>query len=243
MKFKFCRKVANLMGYELFKGEDSALLSTHLKLMINNANIDLVIDVGANEGQFAQSIREIQFKGEIHSFEPVEKTFDVVRELSNSDPNWFCYKLAMGAETETKQINVAKSSVFSSLHTPSSFGKKRFRGAAMTSKETINMTTLDERFGSKRFQQNRLLLKTDTQGFDLQVLKGARGILNQVKVIICELSLQPIYNDIPNYTEMLEFLAEAGFQPTGFYPISRKKDDASLIEMDCVLVNTNLNLN
>lgn len=80
-----------------------------------------------------------------------------------------------------------------------------------------------------------LLLKTDTQGGDLDVLSGAGDRIAQVQSIMVEMSVQHIYEGTPSHWQILEFARTHGFEPFGFYVISRDKKDR-IIEYDCQFV-------
>ena len=77
----------------------------------------------------------------------------------------------------------------------------------------------------------------DTQGYDLEVFKGATQSLSRVQAVLSEISLIAVYNDMPNYKQSLSTFEAAGFSVSGLYPITRNID-LSLNEVDCVLVNT-----
>src|SRR5690606_19911809 len=81
-----------------------------------------------------------------------------------------------------------------------------------------------------------ILLKMDTQGYDLEVFKGATESLRYAKCILSELSVLPIYAGAPHYLDALAHYEESGFAITGLYPISRNSD-LSVIEFDCIMIN------
>ena len=86
------------------------------------------------------------------------------------------------------------------------------------------------------FMPVRILLKMDTQGFDLNVFKGASTFIQNIICIQSEISLTPIYSGMPHYLDSLKTYEDAGFVITGLYPISRK-EDMTVIEMDCMMLN------
>jgi hypothetical protein len=61
-------------------------------------------------------------------------------------------------------------------------------------------------------------------------------MLDRVRAIQCELAVTPIYEMVPSMTTVLSWLMERGFEPTGFFPVSRKKDHLRVVELDCVLL-------
>ena len=93
---KLMKYISNVLGYKLIKKKDSPLLDEHIKKIIERYEIDLVIDVGANNGQFGRLLRETGYEGDILSFEPVGKTFVKLRENCANDNKWRQIKLALG---------------------------------------------------------------------------------------------------------------------------------------------------
>lgn len=93
---KLHRKIARQFGYELIKLNKHPTANAHIINLINACEIDLVLDVGANRGQFGKTLRQEGYRGEIHSFEPVSATFEHLKESCLDDLNWFAHKLAMG---------------------------------------------------------------------------------------------------------------------------------------------------
>jgi hypothetical protein len=79
----------------------------------------------------------------------------------------------------------------------------------------------------------------DTQGFDLNVFRGARGCLSQVVGLQTELSVQALYEGMPCFDEVIGELSAGGYKITGMYPVARDKRDLSLIELDCVMIRSN----
>jgi len=85
-----------------------------LKSIFERFKIDLVLDVGANEGQFAKKLRAF-YAGEILSFEPVSASFGKLAAAALPDPHWRAYNIALGSSDTTQTIHVADNTVFSSL--------------------------------------------------------------------------------------------------------------------------------
>jgi hypothetical protein len=88
----------------------------------------------------------------------------------------------------------------------------------------------------KRLGFKRPYLKLDTQGFDLEVLRGGDASLSGMLALQTEASVIGVYKGSPSYTETIHYLDQRGFDLTGLYTVSR---DASLrlIEFDCVMIN------
>jgi|TARA_B110000971_G_scaffold92635_1_gene95297 FkbM family methyltransferase len=231
--------LAKSLGYELINRDGSPSLNFHIMDLIQLHEIDLVLDVGGNRGQFAKSLRNDGYSGDIHSFEPVKATFEEIQQASQADKKWTVHNFAMGEQQGQSTVNVTKSSDFASFLKPSDYGKERFKKNKVEYTEEVDINTVDNFLKSDipNFESKRIFLKTDTQGFDLQVVKGAGKSIPFIHCLLSEISFIPIYDDMPHYIETLEAFESIGFSVSGFYPITRCKKTLSVIEMDCVMVN------
>ena len=81
----------------------------------------------------------------------------------------------------------------------------------------------------------RIFLKMDTQGYDVEVFKGIGDKYKQVVALQSEISIVPIYKNMPHWTKSVSFFEEAGFGIAGLFPVNR--DSHRIIEYDCVMVN------
>lgn len=235
---KFRRIVNQNFGYDIVHFEGQHNLRSHLSKVFSRYNIELIIDVGANEGQFGSFIRSIGFKGAIYSFEPVAAPFSILKAVSDSDKNWHVHNYALGAIPGEAFINVTKHTSFSSILSPSEYALGRWENSHVDHQEKIVIKTLDDCCADGLISgSNSVFLKMDTQGFDLEVFKGSQLTLPRVKGILSELSLIAVYDGMPNYIHSLSTYEKAGFSISGLYPITRNKN-LSLNEVDCVLVNT-----
>ena len=207
--------------------------------VLSSRNIDLVLDVGANIGDYGLLMRRTGYSGEIFSFEPVEEPRKKLEEHALNDPFWKVFSFAAGKEKSELEMTVTNSSLdFSSFLKPNELFEKRFNYANENNElRIIPIERLDVVLGkTKSFSSaTRIFLKTDTQGFDLQVLEGIGEMLSQVAAIQIELSLKLIYHESPHYLKTLQFLEENGFFIAALCPIS-KAEDGTLIEVDSLML-------
>jgi hypothetical protein len=68
-------------------------------------------------------LRDEGYNGEIHSFEPVSKTFELLSRRSLNDEKWFVHKIGMADACGEQTVNITESSDFSSFLKPSEFGQ------------------------------------------------------------------------------------------------------------------------
>jgi hypothetical protein len=81
----------------------------------------------------------------------------------------------------------------------------------------------------------RLYLKLDTQGFDLQVARGADGVFAYFLAAQTEVSFIPVYEGTPGWMDSLQEFNSRGFNVVDFTPVVRMKGDLLMMEMDCIL--------
>lgn len=207
-----------------------------LRTLLERQRVDLALDVGANEGQFARSLR-VFYPGEIISFEPVSSAFAKLAQASAFDANWHAHKLALGAESTEQSIHVSNRTVFSSLLKPNDFCNQRFgEQASSVREERIQVRRLDAFIEENvpDISKRRVFLKMDTQGYDSKVFSGIGHSCNQVVAIHSELSLIPLYEQMAHWTESIAAYEQAGFAIVGMFPVSRH--NGAVIEYDCLLV-------
>lgn len=207
-----------------------------IRSLIEKCEINIVIDVGANTGQFARQLRSFYF-GEIHSFEPVTFVFEKLAEAASDDPKWHVYKLALGSRESTQAINISDETVFSSLLRANGYCIQRFGDRAQgASEEVVSIRRLDNLLEkiAPDIEEKRIFLKLDTQGFDMEVFKGLGSKLKHVVVLQSEVSLISIYEGMPHWTESISIYEKAGLGVVGMFPVTR--DSGRIIEYDCLLV-------
>lgn len=231
------KSILDWLGYEVYRKKKNASINALLSNVIKRQNVDLVLDVGANNGQFVDQLRAAGYQGLVCSFEPVKATFEALASRAENDPNWQVYQLALGAHPGEITINVTQGPDFSSVLVPNAFGQEKFgKNLQLLRQEHVALETLSNFLVEKRVSRDtKIFLKMDTQGYDLEVFAGASDWFNNILYILTEISFQPIYQGMPLYHDVLKHMENHGFAVAGFYPISRNSD-FSVIEMDCLLV-------
>jgi FkbM family methyltransferase len=199
---------------------------------IANRQIDTVIDVGANIGQFGQLLRSNGYRGKIVSFEPIASVYHALTATTTTDAQWESYNCGLGVETGEATIQVSQASVYSSI-LPSTQAATRFDTAAAIAKtETIAVRRLDD---ACRDLSGNVLLKIDTQGFERQVLEGGRSVLSKMKGVLMELPIIHLYQGTWRFHEAIAFMDDAGFVPAQIRPVNyHTADPVSLVEVDCL---------
>ncbi len=233
---------AHSLGYDIvprWRMEDLHFAG-HLRQLFGMLNIQVVLDVGANAGQYRDFLRHhVGFDGYIVSFEPVPELVATLRERVAGDANWRVYPWALGRSTTEAMINVTRASQFSSFLTPDTSQLPQYQETnAVQRQERVEIRRLDNEFDRllAGLPSEGVYLKMDTQGCDLDVVEGARGVLDHIAALQTEVSFLPIYTGMPDYHASLSTLSARGFDVTGMFPVSQDKH-LRVVEFDCVMIN------
>ncbi|QNN65773.1 FkbM family methyltransferase [Sphingomonas rhizophila] len=150
-----------------------------LKRFLSELEIDCVLDVGANGGQYGSELRRIGYRGLVISFEPDPTAFQRLRERAADDRKWEALNVALGREAGRAKFNIMEVSLFNSFRAPSTSETDRFAGANEI-KETVEVDVerLSDALPRLRSEHSfrNVFLKMDTQGFDSEVFAGASGV-------------------------------------------------------------------
>lgn len=214
-----------------------------LRDLLRHKGVDLVVDIGANVGQYYRFLRdEVDYSGPIGCVEPSATAIDALRTLTSDDPNATVIPVAVGAADGTALLNQygeGGSSQLNSMLDASAVGME-FSDLLHhpTATEEVEVWTTDRVFDllSQRFPSTSIALKVDTQGFDLAVLEGLQRWRSSVQVLQLELPWLNIYENAPGFFETLHAAIDLGFGPVGFHKLHRDRKTRQAIEFDCVMV-------
>jgi len=180
---------------------------------IIGSNAPVIFDVGANVGQTIDTLRKFFPSPIIHAFEPGKATFDRLARAHSKLPYVHLNNLALGCKPG-QQIFFENSDPYMSSFLP--LGPDGW--GQVTNQRDVEISTVD-RYSTQQGIQSIDLLKSDTQGFDLSVLEGAKGLLSarKVRLIFLEITFQEVYEGIPRLDEIYRFISDHGFELVSFY--------------------------
>lgn len=147
------------------------------------------------------------------SFEPVRAVFEKLEQCAENDGKWLCYNFALGEQAEDKKINVYSSTVFSSFLEATDHAKGIWNSLDEVAFENVSVVTLDGIFSDikKRTSAKNYYLKLDTQGYDINVFRGARKSLSHVLAMQAEISLIHIYEKCRIHIKLWKNLTRMDF--------------------------------
>jgi FkbM family methyltransferase len=212
-------------------GSNHAFLRSRL---LQTIGADLVLDVGANTGQFGAFLREHRYAGEIVSFEPMQAAYAALSARTADDPGWTAVRSAVGAETDELEINVAGNSISSSLLPMLDRHLAIAPHSAYVQTERVPVERLDVLVPPTRLDGRTAYLKVDVQGFESQVLGGVGELWDLLAGVELECSLVPLYEGQDLLPAMIERLADHGFRLAVVSPGLNDKVRGETLQVDAI---------
>jgi len=222
---KLLNPVLEPFGYQIFHGNPGSMGLDPFRDMhrLVDSSRPMIFDVGANSGQTIRTLRQRFPVGEIHAFEPAETAFAELQANCGHLPEVHLNRLAFGGEAGEYEFYEMASSPMSSFLPLGRDGWGRVE-------RTIRMpvTTVDD-YCSRHGIDSIDILKSDTQGYDLEVLRGAGRMLEarRVHLVYIEVNFAEIYQCLPRFDEIFGFLADRGYALVAFYRFQFQHDRAS----------------
>jgi FkbM family methyltransferase len=225
----------NVFGLEVRRIKNIPSTAEPVVAGFRQFGIDLVLDVGANTGQFASEIRQCGYEGRIVSFEPLSQAHGELVQASEGDHKWDAYpRCALGDHNGEVEINIAGNSESSSILPMLESHRSAAPESEYQGKEIVSIKTLDAVAGQYLKDARAPFLKIDTQGFEWHVLDGARDTLPHIKGILVELSLVPLYEGQHLWREVIDRLEAEGFTLWAFKPVFSDQVSGRTLQVDGV---------
>ena len=239
---KLIKQVSRKFGFDIIKYYPTPLEQAKaIKLKTKGADmlklltfheIDLVLDVGANAGQFANHLFEIGYQGQIVCFEPLSSAYNKLLEASKNNSNWHvAERCAIGNNNGEIEINISENSESSSILSILPNHTDAAPRSIYIGSERAKIRKLSEIAYNYVDKSQATLLKIDTQGYENEVLEGAKEILPKIKGIHIELSLVSLYEGQMLFDEMLNKLKDMGFSIYNLYPGFRDYRTGRLLQI------------
>jgi len=202
---KIIRHIFSIFGAEIIKAR-----KTFNQTYKDNIKNPIIFDVGANEGQSIERFKSIFPKSIIHSFEPIKECYEKIIKIYDKK-NIFINNYALGDKDCERFFYINKNTY------TSSFFKINNKYKELVNSDRINMSvkkkisTIDGYLALHKIKKIDIL-KIDTQGYELNILKGAKKSLkNKIKFIEFELILADYYKKKVKFYEIDKLLSENNF--------------------------------
>ena len=227
------RKLLWKVGFDISRFTPECHPFARMRQLLRAYDIDTVLDIGANSGEFAQLLRrELGYAKRIISFEPLSSAFASLKAKADRDPYWEVFNVALGDLEEESEINIAGNSYSSSLLDMLPSHLKSDPDSSYRGKERVKVKRLDSIFDSLCSEPSRVYMKIDTQGFESNVLKGADNSLRRINSVQMEMSLVPLYRGELLFTELYSFMKEKGYNLVAILPGFSDESSGELLQVD-----------
>lgn len=214
------RQVAQHLGLDLHTWRPESSPEAAFAKMLTQHRIDAVFDVGANIGQYGRFLRTLKYKGRIISFEPSNKAHTRLQKAAALDSLWtVAPRMALGDHDGIVQLNLASNNGASSSILPMlEVVQVSAPGVRCIGQEPVPLHRLDDEANSFLTGARNLFLKIDVEGYELQVLSGAKETLRRATGIQLELSFVPLYGGQTLFPGLIEYVSKRGFHICGIIP-------------------------
>lgn len=203
------------------------------------SQVGVILDVGANSGQYAAGLRAGGFDGRIVSFEPLSQPFVALKARASTDPLWEVRNCALGDSDGSISINIAGNAGESSSVLPMlKAHQEAYPPANYVGDEHVTVHRLDSIAGDFLQPTDTVFLKIDVQGFEKQVIAGAHSSIQHCIGMQLELSFLPLYEGGMLIREALDIAYSLGYTLTGLSPCFTDTRNGRTLQADGVFFRT-----
>jgi FkbM family methyltransferase len=193
-------------------------LGRDLRLVIGSQPGRVCFDVGAHVGDFVDLLRDCLVTPQVHAFEPAPDALRQLRARHGRSPGVIIVPAGLSDQTGRLQFNVFDNQTLNSFLPMAEGAGRTFGGAEQTARIEAPVLRLDD-YAAEAGVDRIDLLKIDTQGYELHVLRGASGLLagGRVGAVLVELNFMPLYAGQVWAHEVIAHLHQFNLHPVDFY--------------------------
>lgn len=224
-------------GYDVTRFHPESSVAAQVAAVQRHLQTDLVLDVGANQGQYGMALRELGYRRKIVSFEPLSSAHRELQACARGDVLWQVHpRCAIGDHVGEVTMHIAGNSVSSSVLPMLKQHTEAAPQSRTVGSETAPVMLLDEAAAQAMPQARSIYLKIDTQGYEAPVLRGAHKVLQVCQAVQLELSLTPLYEGQELWGYFLAFLAERNFVLWSVLPGFVDASSGRTLQIDAIFV-------
>jgi FkbM family methyltransferase len=190
---------------------------------LTRGGVKAVYDVGAADGRFAAACAKLNNIESVVAFEPGSEAFVQLDELTRKFHKLVVVPVALGAKTEPQVFYVAKDRRTSSCLPPNDALSELYPGKGLQQETTVEVETLDVAVRKRQLPPPDII-KLDTQGYELEVLRGGAKTMETVSFCIVECCYEPLYTGAPLIGDVFEYFKQLGWRNVGTAPSSRSSN-------------------
>ena len=229
------KKIFKHFGYSLSKIKKSQNLDEIIKFRLQNNPCELLIDVGANQGDFSKNYLD-NFK-ELFLFEPNKNLMNNLNARFEKEKKVKIFNIGIDKIKSSRKFYITNDTgqTLSSMRTQTELMGQTLKNSKITKDVNVNFDRLDNIIPSK---VKNIFLKTDTQGNELNVLESLGNFIDKTVFIKCEMPVLNLYNIDYSYWDILDFFKKNDFIPV-FFDNGIRNEKGKLIEFDVIFEKKN----
>lgn len=236
MIFKnYIHRFTRSLGFDFYALKDKSDGELLRLRWLQEMNINTVLDIGANEGQFALMIRKLLPDTAICSFEPIPDCYNKLIAHFHSDTAFKAFNVAIGDKEEMIEMNINDFSPSSSLLEIDDLHVENFKHTSHSKKQLIPVKTLDS-FSAQLNLLKPYMVKIDTQGYEDKVISGGQQILAGADVIFVELSYKSLYKEQTLFDDIYNALVRLDFEYHGNFEELLSPINGAVLQSDGIFI-------
>jgi FkbM family methyltransferase len=208
---------------------------TPYRRWLQNAGIRTIIDVGGYIGSFAYAMRSILPEVQIYSFEPLEENYQALVKNLSPFGKIQAFRTALGEKSGTVDFFKNDFAASSSVLEMADLHRRLFPKTRNQIRVKVPLARLDD-YMDQMSLHSPILMKLDVQGYEVNVLRGARNVLQQVDYLVTEVSFVELYAGQPLFDEIHALLAAQGFRYAGDLDSMLSPVDGSILQADALFI-------
>lgn len=229
------KKMLAKLGYQIKPLDDGFSFNNNL-MWLKNYNINSILDIGGNEGQYIKFINNVFPKAKIYSFEPISSCFLKIEKLSKELKQVTAFNFALGDSNELVDFNLNVFTPSSSIMKMKQEHITNFPHAKETNLIKIEIKRLDDVISQLEMKKD-VLVKIDVQGYESRVLKGGYSFFSKIpKIIIVEASIVSLYEQEASFAELYDLFRTMGYKYMGNMHQLYSPVDGSVLQVDAIFI-------
>jgi len=205
------------------------------KKWLLDLDINTVLDIGANVGEFTCIFNELFPEAKIYAFEPLPDCYSRLEERTRNKDKIKTFNVGLGSKDGEMQIHKSSWHPASSFREMSDLHKQNYPHSSDSKDLNVRLKKLDDIFNINDLSKN-IFIKMDVQGFEDEVIKGGLNVFKLAKIIIVEISFETLYKDEPLFDGIYSLLKPLGFNFVGNLKQSVNKNDGRFLQADCIFI-------
>jgi FkbM family methyltransferase len=205
------------------------------KPWFTDAGIGRIVDVGANTGQFAVMVSTLLPQASLFSFEPIPECHAELVAQLHRHPKFKSFNVGLADQDGILEFEKNEFTPSSSFLPLTETHRNSFPHAAKTTKIEVQVRRLDS-YESELRGEGKLLVKIDTQGYELPVINGGRRVIANADIVIVEMSFASLYEDQPLFDDVYEALRNLGLRLAGIHGVSHDQLTGKCLQCDGIFL-------